>query len=124
MLGYALSLSKSVCDGNTNKGFLLGNATGRDVRAYEGRLGYWFSARTRVETGYPNTKGGLLYFPGGSAQSDAFATATCAWSRDWSAQLLPSTSDFLPSYLLGAQRNLATACPLSDHLDTAKVAGS
>ena len=44
-------------DGNTNKGFLLGDAIGRDARAYEARTGYWFSSRTRVDSGLPGYQG-------------------------------------------------------------------
>lgn len=40
-------------DEATNKGFLLGNAIGRDSRAEEGRVGWWVSAQTRVEAGVP-----------------------------------------------------------------------
>ncbi len=104
--GTRFFINNQYRDGNTNKGFLLGNATGRDARAYEGRLGYWFSARTRVEAGYRQTKGGLLYLPGGSTISDAFATANYAWTREWSAQLFAQYERFLiPSFLPGAQRN-------------------
>src|SRR6187402_787601 len=67
-------------DGNTNKGFLLGNAVGRDARSLEARTGYWFSAKTRVEFGYRQTKGGLEYLPGGSTISDGFMTASYAFT--------------------------------------------
>lgn len=93
-------------DGNTNKGFLLGNATGRDARAYEGRLGYWFSARTRVEAGYRQNKISALYLPGGGTISDAFLTTNYAWSREWSAQVFAQYERFLiPSNVAGAQSN-------------------
>ena len=104
--GTRFFINNQYRDGNTNKGFLLGNATGRDARSYEGRLGYWFSGRTRVEAGYRQTKGGLLFLPGGGTTSDAFATANYAWNKQWSAQFFGQYERFLiPSYLTGAQHN-------------------
>ena len=55
--GTRFFLNNQYRDANTNKGFLLGNATVRDARAYEGRLGYWFDGRTRLEAGYRQLKG-------------------------------------------------------------------
>jgi len=93
-------------DGNTNKGFLLGNAVGRDARSLEARSGYWFSAKTRVEFGYRQTKGGLQYLPGGSTISDGFMTASYAFTPQWSTQVFTQYERFLiPSYLPGAQHN-------------------
>ena len=93
-------------DGNTNKGFLLGNAVGRDARAFEGKTGYWFSAKTRVEVGYRQTKGGLAFLPGGSTISDAFVNASYAVGRDWSIDVFAQHESFLvPSYMPGAQTN-------------------
>ena len=93
-------------DGNTNKGFLLGDAVGRDARSYEGRLGYWISARTRVEGGYRQTKGGLAFLPGGSTISDGFVNASYGFTREWSAQVFAQYERFLiPSYEPGSQHN-------------------
>ncbi|HEY1214569.1 MAG TPA: capsule assembly Wzi family protein [Bryobacteraceae bacterium] len=52
-------------DGNSNKGFRLGDAVGRDGRAMEGRLGWWFSARTRTEAGYRQNKISEQFSTGG-----------------------------------------------------------
>jgi hypothetical protein len=104
--GTRFFINNQYRDGNTNKGFLLGNATGRDARAFEGRLGYWVSARTRVEAGYRQTKGGLLFLQGGSTISDAFVTANYAWNKEWSAQVFAQYERFLvPTYMPGAQDN-------------------
>lgn len=104
--GTRFFINNQYRDGNTNKGFLLGNATGRDARAYEGRVGYWYSARTRVEAGYRQLNGGGQFLPLGASTSDAFVTANYAWSPDWSAQLFAQYERFLiPSDLPGAQRN-------------------
>ncbi len=93
-------------DGNTNKGFLLGNAAGRDARSYEGRVGYWFSARTHAQAGYRQTKGGLGYLPGGSSISDTFIDAESRVAKDWSVSAFVQYERFLiPSYVNGTQHN-------------------
>ena len=104
--GTRFFINNQYRDGNTNKGFLLGNAVGRDGRSYEGRLGYWFSARTRTEIGYRQTKGGLLFLPGGSTISDAFVTTSYAVTPELSAQVFAQYERFLvPAYMLGSQQN-------------------
>jgi hypothetical protein len=93
-------------DGNTNKGFLLGNAVGRDGRAFEARSGYWVSSRTRVEAGYRQTKGSENFLPGGSTISDGFLNLSYAFTPEWSAQGFAQYERFLvPSYMPGAQHN-------------------
>ena len=104
--GTRFFINNQYRDSNTNKGFLLGNATGRDARAYEGRLGYWFSARTRVEAGFRQLNGGGQFLPLGASTSDAFATGSYALSQEWSAQFFGQYERFLiPSYLPTAQHN-------------------
>lgn len=104
--GTRFFINNQYRDSNTNKGFLLGNAVGRDARAIEGRAGWWFSGRTRVEAGYRQTKGSHVFLPGGSTISDAFAESNYAWTREWSAQLFAQYERFLvPSYLAGSQHN-------------------
>ena len=93
-------------DSNTNKGFLLGNAIGRDARAIEGRTSYWFSARTRVEAGYRQNKGGTLFLPGGGTITDGFVNSSYAISPHWQAQAFAQYERFLiPSYLPGKHHN-------------------
>lgn len=93
-------------DANTNKGFLLGNAVGRDGRAFEGRLGYWHSSRTRVEVGYRQNKISSLYLPQGGTISDAFVNTSFAFKHDWTANLFTQYERYLvPSYLPGRQQN-------------------
>ena len=93
-------------DANLNKGFLLGTAVGRDGRAIEGRSGYWFSARTRVEAGYRQNKISDMFLPGGGTITDGFVNASYTWSRNWSAQLFTQYERFLiPSYMAGSQHN-------------------
>ena len=103
--GTRFFINNQYRDGNTNKGFLLGNAVGRDARAIEGRTGYWFSARSRVELAYRQTKGGNL-LPGESTISDGFVNASYAFTPAWSAQLFTQYERFLvPAYLPGSQHN-------------------
>ena len=104
--GTRFFINNQYRDSNTNKEFLLGNATGRDARAYEGRLGYWFSARTRMEAGFRQLNGGGQFLPLGASTSDAFATGSYAWNQEWSAQFFGQYERFLiPSYLPTAQHN-------------------
>jgi membrane-associated phospholipid phosphatase len=93
-------------DANTNKGFMLGNAIGRDSRAEEGRLGWWVSAQTRVEAGYRQSKGGTLFLPGGSTISDGFVNARVQMGHHWNADLFGQYERFLiPSYMAGVRSN-------------------
>jgi membrane-associated phospholipid phosphatase len=93
-------------DGNTNKGFLLGNAIGRDSRAIEGRSSYWFSARTRIEAGYRQNKGGTRFLPGGATITDGFVNGSYAINRHWAIQTFTQYERFLiPSYMSGSQHN-------------------
>jgi membrane-associated phospholipid phosphatase len=99
-------INNQYLDGNTNKGFLLGNAVGRDSRAIEGRSGYWFSARTRVEAGYRQNKVGTLGLPRGGTITDGFVNGSYAINRHWQAQLFTQYERFLiPSYMSGSQHN-------------------
>ena len=93
-------------DGNTNKGFLLGNAIGRDARAFEGRTGYWFSARSKVEVGYRQRKISDIFLSGGGTTSDAFLNVSYAITQEWSAQAFAQYERHLiPSIAAGAQCN-------------------
>ena len=104
--GNHFFINNQYLDGNTNKGFLLGNAIGRDARAIEGRTGYWFSARTRVEAGYRQNKGGTLFLPGGGTITDGFVNGSFAINPHWTAQVFTQYERFLiPSYMPGSQHN-------------------
>jgi hypothetical protein len=103
---YHFFTNSQYLDGNTNKGFLIGNAIGQDSRAIEGRSGYWFSARTRVEAGYRQNKGGTKFLPGGSTITDGFVNASYAINHHWQAQLFTQYERFLiPSYMSGSHHN-------------------
>jgi hypothetical protein len=104
--GSRFFINNQYRDSNTNKGFLLGNAVGRDSRAFEGRTDYWLSARSKVEVGYRQTKGGLSFLRNGSTISDLFLNASHSLTQDWSAQIFFQHERFLiPSYITGARTN-------------------
>jgi hypothetical protein len=104
--GQHFFVNNQYLDGNTNKGFLLGNAIGRDGRAIEGRTNYWFSARTRVQAGYRQNKGGTYFLPGGATITDGFVNGYFAINRHWEAEIFTQYERFLiPSYMSGSQHN-------------------
>jgi hypothetical protein len=104
--GTHFFLNNQYLDSNTNKGFMLGNAVGRDGRAIEARSGYWFSSRTRVEAGYRQNKIANGFLPNGGTITDGFAKADFAINRHWSAQIFTQYERFLiPSYMQGSQHN-------------------
>jgi len=104
--GKFFFVNNQYLDSNTNKGFLLGNAVGRDGRAIEGRTSYWFSARTRVEAGYRQNKIANGFLPGGGTITDGFLNGSFAINRHWSAQVFTQYERFLiPSYMKGSQHN-------------------
>ncbi|MCL2660131.1 MAG: phosphatase PAP2 family protein [Acidobacteriaceae bacterium] len=104
--GTKFFINNQYLDSNTNKGFLLGNAIGRDSRAIEGRASYWFSARTRIEAGYRQNKTSTKYLPGGGTITDGFVSGSIALNRHWTAQFFVQRERFwIPSYMQGAQHN-------------------
>jgi len=104
--GQHFLFNNQYLDSNTNRGFILGNAVGRDGRAIEARSGYWFSARTRVEAGYRQNKGASGFLPRGSTITDGFLNASYKIDRHFQAQLFTQYERFwIPSYIAGPQRN-------------------
>jgi membrane-associated phospholipid phosphatase len=105
---YHFFTNSQYLDGNTNKGFLIGNAIGQDSRAIDGRTGYWLSARTRIEAGYRQNKGGTKFLPGGSTITDGFVTGSYAINRHWQADIFTQYERFLiPSYMTGSQHDVS-----------------
>lgn len=104
--GYLLFWNVQYLDANTNKGFLLGNAVGRDGKAIDARLGYWLSGRSRFEVGFRQNKGGIHFLPGGATISDAFANASYAIRPEWTINVFAQYERFLvPSYRADTQHN-------------------
>lgn len=104
--GYLTYWNNQYLDANTNKGFLLGNAVGRDGRALEAHLGYWFSGKTRSEVVFRQNKGGIHFLPGGSTITDVYYKGTFALGNDWMLEGFAQYERFLiPSYMPGVQHN-------------------
>jgi membrane-associated phospholipid phosphatase len=57
-------------DGYTNGGNLLGNTVGRDGRAFQGWLTYWFSPRNNLQLFYKKSSISSEFLPGGAAWQD------------------------------------------------------
>ncbi len=57
-------------DGNTNGGYLIGNAVGRDGRTIQSRLTYWFSSRNTLQFIYKHNTVASDFIPGGGAWQD------------------------------------------------------
>lgn len=104
--GTRFFINNQYRDANTNRGFPLGNAVGRDGRALEAHVGYWLTASRRLEAGFRQAKESHVYLPGGGSVSDAFAKATFALSPDWTWQAFVQYERFLiPSFLFGSHHN-------------------
>jgi hypothetical protein len=57
-------------DGYTNGGNLIGNSVGRDGRAFEVWLTYWFSPRNSLQMFYKKSSVAAEFIPGGGAWKD------------------------------------------------------
>lgn len=103
---HRIYINNQYRDGNTNKGFLLGNVTGRDARTFEGRLGYWVSAKTHIEGGYRQEKISPLHLTNGGTISDGFFLGRYAVGKDWNVELFSQVERFLvPAFMTGRQTN-------------------
>jgi membrane-associated phospholipid phosphatase len=93
--------------GNTNYGYLVGNAIGRDARAIEARTTYWFSGRTKLSAGYRQAKGGTRFLPGGSTQTDATVSGSLQLAPEWQADMQFQYERFWVPLLGDPRRNLS-----------------
>ncbi len=104
--GYLLYWNNQYLDANTNKGFLLGNAVGRDGRSVEGHLGYWVSGRSRAEVMVRQNKGGPHFLPGGATITDVSYKETFALGKNWTVEAFAQYERWwIPSIATGPQRN-------------------
>lgn len=62
--------NSSYPDGYTNAGNLIGNAVGRDGRAFEGWLTYWLSPRNTLQLFYKKSSVASEFIPGGGSWQD------------------------------------------------------
>jgi hypothetical protein len=70
-------------DSNTNKGFIFGNATGRDGRALQGWTTYHFAPGTTLQFSYRQLKIGNAFLPGGGTQTDGISEFQWRLSDRW-----------------------------------------
>ncbi|WP_246153703.1 capsule assembly Wzi family protein [Terriglobus albidus] len=103
--GTRFFINNQYRDANTNKGFLLGNAVGRDARAYEVSTTYWQSGRTTYTALFRHVQGGRM-LPGGQSITDVSFTGTFALSKEWSVTAFTQYERWLiPVLQPGPQRN-------------------
>jgi membrane-associated phospholipid phosphatase len=94
-------------DANTNQGFLLGNPTGRDGRAYQAWSTYHFSAVTNLQFSYRQIKTSRGFLPGGGTQNDASVRFLWQARPDWSVDALVQYERWLvPALRPAAQQNV------------------
>ena len=106
--GKRFFINEQYRDANTNKGFLLGNAIGRDARAFQYESTYWQSARTTYTAGFRQTKGSENFLPGGSTISDAYVKGGFGLGEQWSAQFYSQYERFLiPAMMAGVHHNVS-----------------
>ncbi|HKE33113.1 MAG TPA: capsule assembly Wzi family protein [Candidatus Angelobacter sp.] len=93
-------------DSNLNKGFLFGNATGRDGRSYHALSTYHFSAATSLQFGYRDIKTSAVFLPGGGTQSDATTRLVWQVRPQWSVDSFLQYERWLvPALRPGAQHD-------------------
>jgi hypothetical protein len=93
--GHFFYWNNQYLDANTNKGFVLGTPIGRDARSIEARSTYWFSARSTLQAGYRQTKGGTRFLVGGATITDGFVNTSIALGRDFTASVFGQYERFL-----------------------------
>jgi hypothetical protein len=105
--GQFLYFNGDYHDSNTNKGFLFGNATGRDGKSYQLWSTYHFSAVTSLQLSYRDVKTSALFLPGGGTQSDASSRFTWQVSPQWSVDSSVQYERWLiPALHPGPQHNV------------------
>jgi len=97
----------SYLSGNTNYGTLLGNAVGRDGRAYRATSAYHFASRTNLEVGFSHATIGGAFLPGGGSRTDANARASILMFRNWTADIFVQRERFNIPALDSARRNVS-----------------
>jgi hypothetical protein len=96
-------------DAHTNQGFLLGNPTGRDARAYQAWSTYHFSAVTKLQFSYRQVKTSRTFLPGGGTQNDASVRFLWQARPDWSVDAFVQYERWLvPALRPGAQENVSS----------------
>lgn len=103
-------------DSVTNKGFLFGNSTGRDARAFQGWSTYHFAPGRTLEFSYRQLKVGNGFLPGGGTQTDGSARFSWRVSSEWTVDSFLQYERWrIPSLLSLEQRNFSTSFQLTFH---------
>jgi hypothetical protein len=112
-------------DSNTNKGFLFGNSTGRDGRAYQGWSTYHFAPGRTLEFSYRQIKTGNAFFLGcgtttspacGGTQSDVFTRLAWRVRPEWTVDSTVQYERWLiPSLRPTAQNDVSASIQLTYH---------
>jgi hypothetical protein len=103
-------------DSNTNKGFLFGNSTGRDGRAFQGWSTYHFAPGKTLEFSYRQLKVGNGFLPGGGTQSDASTRLAWRVRPEWTVDTFVQYERWLiPSLLPTAQTDVSASIQLTYH---------
>lgn len=99
--------------GNTNYGNLLGNPVGRDGRAVQGWATWWFSARSKLEAGYRQTKTSGGFLPGGGTQGVGTMKGSFAWNSQLFFEAMIQCERFYLPVLGGPRRNVGVTLQLT-----------
>lgn len=103
-------------DSNTNKGFLFGNSTGRDGRAFQGWSTYHFAPGRTLEFSYRQLKVGNSFLPGGGTQSDASTRLAWRVRPEWTVDTFVQYERWLiPSLRPTAQNDVSASIQLTYH---------
>src|SRR5712692_292156 len=103
-------------DSNTNKGFLFGNSTGRDGRAFQGWSTYHFAPGKTLEFSYRLLKVGNGFLPGGGTQSDASTRLAWRVRPEWTVDTFVQYERWLiPSLRPTAQNDVSASIQLTFH---------
>ena len=106
--GFFLYWNFRYHDSNLNKGFLFGNSTGRDARAYQGWSTYHFSPGTTLQFSYRQQKTGNAFLPGGGTQTDGICRFDWRVNPKWSVGTFVQYERWLiPSLGLPAQNDIS-----------------
>jgi membrane-associated phospholipid phosphatase len=100
-------------DANTNKGYLVGNWTGRDGRGLFVQTSWWRSARWRFDFGYRQNRIGPAFLPGGGTETCGSAGGSFRLRPDWSIDASAQVERYFIPILGGARRDVLTSVKLT-----------
>jgi hypothetical protein len=103
-------------DSNLQKGFLFGNSTGRDGRAYQAWSTYHFAPGRTLEFSYRELKVGSAFLPGGGTQSDAITKVAWRIGPEWTIDSFVQYERWLvPALRPTAQTDISSSIQVTFH---------